>query len=66
MTTQLTTKQASQSLFIILTAVCCGGALAPALAQGQAQAKANPQYQVSNLPTLGGTSNAGNSINNQS
>src|SRR5213594_171039 len=65
-TTQLTTKQSSQSLFIILTAVCCGGALAPALAQGQAQAKASPQYQVSSLPTLGGTSSAGNSINNQS
>ena len=28
--------------------------------------KAKSQYQVSSLPTLGGTSNAGNSINNQS
>src|SRR3989442_3130297 len=40
--------------------------LEPALTQGPAQAKAEQQYQVSSLPTLGGTSNAGNSINNQS
>jgi probable HAF family extracellular repeat protein len=65
MTTQLITKRASQILFIVLIATCCGATLATALAQGQAQAKAGPQYQVSNLPTLGGTSSGGNSINNQ-
>src|SRR6266404_3396228 len=66
MTTQLTTKRATHSLFIVLIAAYCGTPLAPALAQGPAQAKAKQQYQVSSLPTLGGTSNAGNSINNQS
>jgi probable HAF family extracellular repeat protein len=65
MTTQFTTKRASQILFTILIAVCCG-ALAPAYAQGQAAAKAKVQYQVSGLPGLGGTSSAGNSINNLS
>src|SRR4029453_8826477 len=63
MTTQLTTKRASQSLFITLIAVCCGAAFAQALAQTQAKAKV--QYQVSNLPGLGGTNSAGNSINDQ-
>ena len=66
MTTQLTTKIATHSLFIILIAAFGGTPLAPALAQGPGQAKAKQQYQVSSLPTLGGTSNAGNSINNQS
>jgi probable HAF family extracellular repeat protein len=66
MTTQLTIKRASQILFIVLIATCCGATLATALAQGQAQAKAGPQYQGSNLPTLGGTSSGGNSINDQS
>jgi probable HAF family extracellular repeat protein len=66
MTTQLKTKRASQSLFTILIAVCCGTALAPALAQGQAQAKPKVQYQVSNLASLGGTSSGGNSINDLS
>jgi len=65
MTTQLTTKRASQILFLTLIAVCCGVAPAPARAQGQAQTKARTQYQVSNLPGLGGTSNGGNSINDQ-
>jgi probable HAF family extracellular repeat protein len=61
MTTQLTTKRASQILFIILIAVCCGAASA------QTPAKAKPkQYQVSNLDTLGGTSSGGNSINDES
>src|SRR6266513_5591764 len=62
MTTQLTTKRASQILFVILTAVCCGAAFA----QAPAQAKSKVQYQVSNLDTLGGTSSGGNSINDQS
>jgi probable HAF family extracellular repeat protein len=65
MTVQRTTKKSTQSLFIILIAVCCGAILAPALAQGPVQTKARTQYQVSNLPGLGGTNSAGNSINNQ-
>jgi probable HAF family extracellular repeat protein len=66
MTTLLKTKRASQSLFTILIAVCCGTALAAALAQGQAQAKPKAHYQVSNLTSLGGTSSGGNSINDLS
>ena len=64
MTTQFTTKGVTQTLFIIVAVVCI--ALLPAHAQGQTQAKAKTHYQVSSLPTLGGTSSAGNSINNQS
>src|SRR5260370_13423490 len=61
MTTQLTTKRNSQILVTILIAVCCGAALA------QAPATATKvQYNVSNLPSLGGTSSGGNSINDQS
>jgi len=51
-------------LFIVLGALCCGALLAPALAQSPAP-KAKTQYQVSTLPGLGGTSNGGNSINDQ-
>jgi probable HAF family extracellular repeat protein len=61
MTTQLTTK----ALFIVLAAVCCGAVLAPALAERSVQVMARTQYQVSDLPGLGGTSNGGNSINDQ-
>src|SRR6266540_1789082 len=63
MTTQFATKRASQTLFVALIAVCYGATIPPAHAQ--AQVKTRPQYQVSNLPTLGGTSSGGNSINNQ-
>jgi probable HAF family extracellular repeat protein len=65
MTKQFTTKRTSQHLLIVLAAACCGAVLAPALAQGPAQTKAGTQYQVSTLPSLGGTSNGGNSINDQ-
>src|SRR5437870_10485553 len=61
MTTQFTTKV----LFLVLAAVCCGAVLAPALAQRAVQIRARTQYQVSDLPGLGGTSNGGNSINDQ-
>src|SRR5438477_12543097 len=61
MTTQFTTKV----LFLVLAAVCCGAVLAPALAQRAVQIRARTQYQVSDLPALGGTSNGGNSINDQ-
>src|SRR4029453_2845793 len=65
MTTQFKTKRASQTLFIFLTAVCCGVTPASVRAQGPGQTKAKLQYQVSDLPGLGGTSNGGNSINDQ-
>jgi probable HAF family extracellular repeat protein len=61
MTTQFTTKV----LFIVLAAVCCGAVLSPALAQRAVPVRARTQYQVSDLPGLGGTSNGGNSINDQ-
>src|SRR5213075_2150981 len=50
-------------LLIILFAAGCQTALAQT--QAQAQSKPKTQYQVSNLPGLGGTSSGGNSINNQ-
>jgi probable HAF family extracellular repeat protein len=52
MTTQLTTKTASQILIIILMAAFCGVALAQ-----------TPQYNVFDLDSLGGTVSRGNSIN---
>jgi len=66
MTTQLTTKRANQTLFIILIAVCFGATLAPLHGQGPEATKAKSQYQVSTLPDFGGTSSGGNSINDQS
>src|SRR6476661_5247105 len=66
MTTQFTTKRASQTRFILLIALCYGATLASVHAQKPEATKAKSQYQVSSLATLGGTSNAGNSINNLS
>jgi len=66
MTTQFTTKRASQALFILLITICCGAVLVPAHAQKQVQVKAKTQYSVSTLPDFGGTSSGGNSINDQS
>ncbi len=66
MTTQFTTKRASETLFIVLITICCGATLAPVHAQRAEAAKAKSQYQVSNLPDFGGTSSGGNSINDQS
>src|SRR5256714_9004551 len=65
MTTQFKSKRASQTLFIVLIALCYGATLAPMHAQGPGAAKARTQYQVSDLPGLGGTGNGGNSINDQ-
>ena len=64
MTAHLITKGVTQTLSIVATVVCI--ALLPAHAQGQVQAKAKTQYNVSNLPDFGGTSSGGNSINDQS
>jgi probable HAF family extracellular repeat protein len=66
MTTQFTTKRTCQILFIILVGVCCGATVTPAHGQRPEATKARQQYQVSNLPSLGGTSSGGNSINDQS
>ena len=63
MTTQFKIKRGNQTLFIILITVCCAAILAPVQAQKPEAAKARTQYQVSDLPGLGGTSNGGNSIN---
>src|SRR5215472_9972279 len=65
MTRQHITKPTSQGLFIILAAACCVAALTQAQAQGLQAVRAKMQYQVSDLPGLGGTSNGGNSINDQ-
>jgi uncharacterized membrane protein len=55
-------------LFVIILIALGGAALVFAQnAKAQAPAKAKKtQYQVSTLPSLGGTSSGGNSINNQS
>ncbi|PYJ30594.1 MAG: hypothetical protein DME90_02900 [Verrucomicrobia bacterium] len=66
MTTQLTIKRACQILIIILLGVCCGATVSPAHVQGEKAARPTTQYQISNLPSLGGTSSGGNSINDQS
>src|SRR5881628_2610035 len=63
--TNMTKKFITKILFIGLATVCCRAVLTPALAQRSVQAKARTQYQVSDLPGLGGTSNGGNSINDQ-
>jgi probable HAF family extracellular repeat protein len=65
MTTQFNIKRGTQALFIILITVCCTAILAPVHAQKPETAQARTQYQVSDLPGLGGTSNGGNSINDQ-
>src|SRR6266568_7653267 len=64
MTAQLITKGVTKTLSIVVTFVCIG--LLPVHAQGQVQAKAKTQYNVSTLPAFGGTSSGGNSINDQS
>src|SRR5213596_2915346 len=66
MTPQFTTKRVSQILFIGLITVCCAAILAPVQAQRPEATKARQQYQVSNLPSLGGTSSGGNNINDHS
>src|SRR5215469_17320878 len=63
MTVQFTTKVVTKTLLVVV--IGCFGALAPAQAQRPEATKAKTQYQVSTLPGLGGTSNGGNSINDQ-
>src|SRR5438105_10960789 len=66
MITQFTTKSPSRILVTVLIAVCCAATLAPVHAQRPEATKARLQYQVSTLPSFGGTSSGGNSINDQS
>src|SRR6267154_4733207 len=66
MTAQHITKTTSQTLFIILSDICCGAMLAPVYAQKPEAMKVRSQYLVSTLPDFGGTSSGGNSINDQS
>src|SRR5881396_530924 len=63
MTAQLITKGVTKTLSIVVTFVCIG--LLPVHAQGQVQAKAKTQHNVSTLPAFSGTSSGGNSINDQ-
>jgi probable HAF family extracellular repeat protein len=65
MITQITNKRVYQTLLTGLITVCCGAILVPARAQERIPAKHETHYQVSSLPTLGGTNSAGNSINDQ-
>jgi probable HAF family extracellular repeat protein len=66
MTTQLITKRPSRIHLIVSISICCGAALTFAQAQDQSPAKHRTQYRVSDLDSLGGTSSAGNSINDRS
>ena len=62
-TAQFTTKVVTKTLLVVV--ITCFGALALGHAQRPEATKAKTQYQVSTLPGLGGTSNGGNSINDQ-
>src|ERR1043166_10258850 len=68
MKTHITKNMTAQSIVkgvanMLLVAIACLGALAPAHAQRPGVTKARTQYQVSDLPSFGGTSSGGNSIN---
>jgi len=64
------TRDYSGWILLLIILVALGGAVLVfgqnAAAQTQTKAKPKTQYQVSNLPSLGGTSSGGNSINNLS
>jgi probable HAF family extracellular repeat protein len=71
MKTHITKNMTAQSIVkvvanMLLVAIACLGALAPAHAQRPGVTKARTQYQVSDLPSFGGTSSGGNSINDLS
>lgn len=66
MITQLITKTPARIQWIILISICFGAALTFAQPQEQTPARHRTPYRVSNLETLGGTSSAGNSINDRS
>jgi probable HAF family extracellular repeat protein len=56
--TQIIARRVSPMLFTILIGACCVAALS-------AQERANRQFQVINLPSLGGARSIGNSLNNR-
>jgi probable HAF family extracellular repeat protein len=66
MTTQLKPKWSGQILSIALVSICSGAVLTPAYAQEQTVQRQRVNYRVSSLESLGGTSGAGNSINDRS
>jgi probable HAF family extracellular repeat protein len=66
MTTQFITKGPTRGPLIVLISICCGAALTVAQPKEQTPTTHGPQYRVSSLDGLGGTSSAGNSINNRS
>jgi probable HAF family extracellular repeat protein len=66
MITQLITNRPVRIQWIILISICCGTALTLAQPEEQTAARHRTQYRVSNLEGLGGTSSAGNSINDRS
>jgi probable HAF family extracellular repeat protein len=63
MTAQFTTNVVTKTLLVVV--IACFGAVALGHAQEQVQTRSKTHYNVSNLPGLGGTSNGGNSINDQ-
>src|SRR5438046_5908444 len=54
------------TLFVIILVAVCGAGLVLAQDQAAQPPARQQQYQVSNLPSVGGTSSGGNSINAQS
>src|ERR1700730_16369347 len=53
-------------ILLLIILVALGGAALVFAQNAQAKAKPKMQYHVSTLPSLGGTSSGGNSINDQS
>ncbi len=52
-------------LFVIILIACCGAAFVFAQVPAVPEQAPEPQYDVSDLPSLGGTNSRGNSINNR-
>src|SRR5438046_310916 len=65
MTTQITSKRVNQTLLIVLTSICCGAILPSLHSQKPEATRARRQYHLADRPGRGGTSNGGNSINDQ-
>ena len=66
MTTQFKNKPVTQTIIMIVIALCCGATLTPVYAQNPVAMRQKSEYVVSTLPDFGGTSSGGNSINDQS
>src|ERR1044072_1152580 len=65
MTTQLKSKWSGQLLPIMMASLCCAAVMTPVCAQEQDAQKHKLKYRVISLDSLGGTSGAGNSINDR-